>query len=209
MMTDAQPTVYVVDDDPAIRKSLAAMISVMGLQVGLCGSAEEFLDVCDGTQPGCVVLDLQLPGMDGLELMEICQQRGMRLQVIMISGHGEVSVAVKAMRLGAIDFLEKPYHTGDLRERILEAVRLDAAYRQQRDEQRVVRGRLDSLSSDERAALDLMVAGRTNKQIVTELGISLRTVHSRRAAILGKMKAGSRAELLQMVLKLAASGESS
>lgn len=209
MNSSAQPTVYVIDDDPAIRKSLAAMISVMGLQVDLCGTAEEFLDACDGTQPGCVVLDLRLPGMDGLELMEICQQRGMRLQVIMISGHGEVSMAVKAMRLGAIDFLEKPYHTGELRERILEAVRLDAAYRQQRDEQRVVRSRLDSLSSDERAALDLMVAGRTNPQIVTELGISLRTVHSRRAAILEKMNAGSRAELLQMVLKLAASGESS
>ena len=205
--TPLQPTVFVIDDDPAIRESLAAMISAMALQVKSCGTAEEFLDVCDGTQPGCVVLDFQLPGMNGLELMEACRQRGMRLQVIMISGHGEVSMAVEAMRSGAIDFLEKPYRADELRERILEAMRLDAAYRRQLAERQAVQERLKTLTSGERAVLDMMISGKTNQQIVADLGVSLRTVHSRRSTILEKMKAGSRAELLQTVLKYLASGE--
>jgi FixJ family two-component response regulator len=198
---DEKTTVYVIDDDPAIRTSLSAMIAVMGLQVTSCSSAEEFLDVYDDHRPGCLVLDLRLPGMDGLELMEACRQRDMRVQVIMISGHGEVSMAVEAMRSGAIDFLEKPYRADELRERILEAVRLDAAYRQQRADRQAIQARMDSLTSGEREVLDLMVAGKSNKQIVTDLKISLRTVHSRRAAILDKLHVGSRAELLQLVLK--------
>ena len=204
---NAQPTVYVVDDDPAILKSLSAMITVMGLRVRLFSSAEEFLDVCDDLQPGCLVLDLRLPGMDGIELMEVCRQRRVRLQVIMISGHGEVSMAVQAMRSGAIDFLEKPYHADELQERILDAVRLDAAYRQQRAERQAVQDRLESLTSGEQAVLDMMVAGKSNKQIVADLEISLRTVHSRRAAILEKMQVGSRAELLQLVLRHLAGGD--
>ena len=127
----------------------------------------------------------------------------------MITGHGEVSMAVQAMRSGAIDFLEKPYRTDELRKRILEAVGLDAAYRQQLAERQAVQECLKTLTSGEQAVLDMMIAGKSNKQIAADLGISLRTVHSRRTAILDKMKAGSRTELLQTVLKYLTSGEES
>ena len=199
---EPETTVFIVDDDPAIRSSLAAMAEMMGLRAELYATGTEFLEAYDGSRPGCVVLDLRLPGMDGNEVLENLTLRNVPFQAVMISGHGDVPMAVRAMRSGAIDFLEKPFRPQQLRETIRHTIELDAKKRDAQARRQQIEDRLALLTSDENAVLEGIIAGKTNKVIASELGVSLRTVQFRRSSIMRKLEVESRAALMELVLSV-------
>lgn len=195
-----ESTVFIVDDDPAARDSVAALVRSKGLPVSTFGSAEEFLEAYDPSRPGCLVVDVRMTGMTGLDLQEVLRQRGVRIPVIVITGFGDVPTAVRAMKAGAFTFLEKPCRDQELWSCIQKA--LDAASRLQVEETRKaeVEARLALLSQDELRVMKEMVAGKPNKVIAAELDIGLRTVELRRANVLKKMQADSLAELVRLAL---------
>ena len=195
-----EPTVFIVDDDEAVRESLYATIHAMSLHTKCFESAEAFLEACDPAQPGCLLLDVRMPGMTGLELQEQLAATNVGLPVIIITGHADVPMAVQSMQRGAVDFLEKPYRSSQLRESVLEALRVDAQRRQEREEQKGVETRLARLTESENDVVERIVSGRTNKQIASELDISLRTVQFRRSSIMKKLDVDSRAALIELVL---------
>ncbi|MBI1368001.1 MAG: response regulator [Planctomycetes bacterium] len=192
--------VYVVDDDHAMRESLAYLITSHGLHVETFASAETFLDHYKEGRHACLVLDVRMPGMSGLELQKLLAERQSKLPVILLTAHGDVPMAVKAMRAGAFDFVEKPGNGHMLLERILRA--LEQSRQAQADKQRVetVQAAIEELSRRERQVMDLVVAGKLNKQIAAELGISIKTVEVHRARMMAKMKAENLADLVRMVL---------
>ncbi len=194
-----QPTVFLVDDDPAVLRSLAVLVRVYFPRVETFGSAEEFLAACDPNRPGCLVLDVAMPGTNGLELHRQLVERAIELPVIFITGHGNVRMAVGAIQAGAVDFLEKPFQEQDLRDAIRRAMALDAERRRARAHSEVVDQRCSTLSPGEREVLDMILAGMYNKEIAVQLGISVRTVEDRRARMMKKMKAESVVELVQMM----------
>ncbi len=194
------PTVFIVDDDEAVRESLYATIRAMSLPARCFESAEAFLSSCDPAQSGCLLLDVRMPGMTGLELQEQLAATEIGLPVIMITGHGDVSMAVQSMQRGAIDFLEKPYRSNQLRESVRQALQIDTQRRKKRAEQEDVETRLAQLTESENDVVDRIVAGRTNKQIASELDISLRTVQFRRSSIMRKLDVDSRAAMIELVL---------
>lgn len=195
-----EPTVFVVDDDPAVREALRFRLRSAGMNVETCGGAQEFLDTYDPAQPGCLVLDVRMPGMSGLDLQDALAEQGIKLPVIIITGHGDIPMAVQAMRAGAVDFLEKPFREQELLHRIHQAVEQDTRARQDRAAKAEITARLASLTPREGQVLDLVVAGRPNKAIAGELGLSHKTVEFHRAKIMDKMRADSVAELVRMVL---------
>lgn len=199
-MSDAEPTVFIVDDDEAMRDALQTLMRSVGIKTSMHARADEFLASCNPDQPGCLVLDVRMPGMSGLELQEKLTENGIDLPVIIITGHGDIPMAVNAMRLGAVDFLEKPFREQDLLHRIHQAIEQDAELRRERDRKAQVVARLASLTDRERQVVDLVVAGRHNKAIASELGISHKTVEFHRARIMKKMKTDNVIELVQMVL---------
>ena len=199
---NSDPTVFVVDDDPAVRESLSALARASQLQVQCFESAQEFLDAVDLSRPGCLVLDVRMPGMGGLELQEKLINDGICLPIIFITGHGEVPTSVQAMKQGAVDFLEKPYRPGKLRESILRAIEMDFERRKNQARLSEIKSRMDQLTFSEQAVVERIVAGKTNKVIASDLNISLRTVQFRRASIMKKMKANSRADLVGLMLSL-------
>ncbi len=194
-----EPTVFVVDDDEAVRRFLNGLIASVGLKVETYASAQEFLDAHEPGRPGCLLLDIRMPGMSGLELQKVLVERNIRIPVIILTGHGDVQVAVHAMKAGAVDFIEKPFNNELLLDRIQKAV----AESVQADTSRVKRveiaRRMDLLTPREHQVLDMVADGKTNKAIARGLDISEKTVEIHRAHVREKMQAKSLADLVKMV----------
>ncbi len=194
-----EPTVFVVDDDEAVRRFLGGLIASVGLRVEAYASAREFLDAFEPGAPGCLLLDIRMPGMSGLELQKELAEREVRLPVIILTGHGDVQVAVHAMKAGAVDFIEKPFNNELLLDRIQKAVAESVeadGVRVQHDE---ITSRIKLLTPRERQVMDLVVAGETNKGVARRLDISEKTVEIHRARTMEKMRAKSLADLVKMV----------
>jgi len=196
------PVTFVVDDDEAVRDALAVHLELAGLAVRRCASAAEFLDGVTPDQPGCAVLDIRMPGMDGLALQQEMVRRGLTLPVIIITGHGDVPAAVRAFRAGAVDFLQKPFDEDLLIERVREAFARDRAARQADAEAADIRRRLDLLSPREQEVMELVAEGLPNKTIARRLDIGVRTVETHRARVLEKMEARNASELVRMRMRL-------
>ena len=201
-MTDTTPTIYVVDDDEGVRNSLRFLLKSVGLAARTLASAREFLDTYKPRQPGCVVLDVRMPGMSGLELQQHLNLRGAIIPVIFITGHGDIPMAVEAMQHGAFDFLQKPFRDQDLIDRIQRALERDARNRAALDEHERIRERFESLTPREREVLKLMTLGKPNKVMAAELGVSQRTVEIHRARVMEKTGAASLAQLVRMAMDL-------
>ncbi len=198
----AAPTVFVVDDDAGVRDSLRFLLKSVGLATKTLGSAAEFLESYDVTQPGCLVLDVRMPAMSGLELQQQLNVRGAMIPVIFITGHGDIPMAVEAMQHGAFDFLQKPFRDQDLIDRLQKALAKDAQNRLELKQRDQVRSRFDTLTPREHEVLALMVRGLPNKIMAVELGVSQRTVEIHRARVMEKTEAGSLAHLVRMFLDL-------
>jgi FixJ family two-component response regulator len=196
-MSDA--TVFVVDDDRAVRDGLQQLLQAVGLRVQTYGSARDFLTAYKPETPGCLVLDIRMPGMGGLDLQAQLVQEGMQLPIIFLTGHGDVPAAVRALKAGAMDFLQKPVNSQSLLDLVQQAIRRDAEARATSAEQAEITRRLETLTAREREVLDMMVAGKANKVIAFELAISERTVEFHRGKIMKKMRARSLAKLVNMV----------
>ena len=196
-----EPRVHIVDDDDAMRDSLKWLLESRGLEVELYPSGEAFLAAFNSSCCGCLVLDVRMPGMNGMDLYEQLRARNSTLPVIFITGHGDVPMAVSALKKGAADFIEKPFNDQDMLRLIETCMRQDRAAAAMRAENASVAQRLESLTQREREVLGLIVAGKLNKQIADELGISIKTVEVHRSRVMEKMGANSVAELVQLVLK--------
>jgi len=196
--TEPEPAVFVVDDDQAVRKSLVWAIESIGIPVEAYASPREFLDAYDPARPGCLVLDVRMPEMNGLELLDALKARGRTIPVIMITGYGEVSTAVRAMKGGAADFLEKPFSNQLLLERIQECLRQDARARREDAASQATRARLATLTRRERQVMALLLNGQSNKAVAQVLEISTKTVEIHRANVMRKMEAKSIASLVKM-----------
>lgn len=196
----AAATVYVVDDDKAVRESLRWLLESVGLRVALYASADAFLTSYTPQMAGCLVVDVRLPGMSGLDLQQTLTHRGVRLPVIVITGHGDVPVAVRAMKAGAIDFIEKPFSDQTLLDRVRYGLELDARQRTQESEELRLRQRLSRLTPREREVMHMVVRGKLNKQIASDLGLSHKTIEVHRAHVMEKMEADSVAMLVRMAM---------
>lgn len=201
-MPDQQATIFVVDDDEGVRNSLKFLLKSVGLATRAFASADEFLAAYRPDQPGCLVLDVRMPGMSGLELQQQLNVRGAIVPVIFITGHGDVPMAVEAMQQGAFDFLQKPFRDQELIDRIQRALESDTRNREALAEHDKIRARLDLLTEREREVLGLLTSGKQNKTMAAELGLSQRTVEIHRARIMEKTGAGSLAQLVRMVMDL-------
>ena len=197
-----KPVVMVVDDDSGVRNAMRALLKSVGLESALYPSAQEFLTAWQPAQPGCLVLDIRMPGMSGLELQEQLNLRGAIIPVIFMTGHGDVPMAVEAMQHGAFDFLQKPFRDQDLLDRIQKAIARDSKLRTSLGEHDRIRSHLETLTAREREVLDLMTQGKQNKAIAQDLGVSPRTIEIHRARVMEKMNAHSVAELVRMMLDL-------
>ena len=193
-------TVHIVDDDDAVRDSLAMLMQSVGIDARQYASATEFLDTNPADNPGCVILDVRMPGLSGLQLFKEMNRRRMSWPVLFITGHGDVPMAVEAMRDGAFDFIQKPFRENELLERVQQAIAQDRSDRVQESELTAVKERLQSLTSRERDVLQRIVDGCANKVIAIDLDISQRTVEQHRARVMEKMQARSLAHLIRMVL---------
>jgi FixJ family two-component response regulator len=200
-MPPPEPTVFVVDDDRAMRESLSWLLDSVGLHVRSYATAADFLADYDPAQPGCLVLDVRMPGMSGLDLQAELARRGVELPTIVITGHAEVSMAVRAVKSGAIDFIEKPFSDQLLLDRVRQALEMDRQAREVRSRREDARRRLATLTAREREVLNLVVAGRANKEIASELGVSPKTVEVHRAHVMSKMCVDSLAELIRVTLR--------
>jgi FixJ family two-component response regulator len=198
-MSDYEPTVFVVDDDEAVRLSLSMLVETVGLKVRTFKNGQEFLDSCERDQAGCVVLDVRMPGMSGLEVQAKLNQEGMDMPVIIVTGHGDVPMAVEALKAGAVDFVEKPFRDQTLLDNIQEAIELDARNRRSQAQQNEVEAKKALLTRREQQVMELLVAGKNNKTIAYELQISQKTVDFHRANVLAKMGVRSVVELVRLV----------
>ena len=192
--------VYIVDDDDAVRSSLRLLIRSVGLPAEAHASAQDFLAAYDPRDAGCLLLDVRMPGMSGLDLQQELNRRGATIPVVFITGHGDVPMAVEAMQQGAFDFLQKPFRDQDLLDRVHRALARDAESRARLAERAGIRARLATLTPRELEVMDLITRGKANKVIGAELGVSQRTVEIHRAHVMEKMHASSLAELVRMVL---------
>lgn len=200
MSTEA--TVFVVDDDEAVRRAVDLLLESVGLRAQTYASAEEFLERYDTSWPGCLVLDVRMPGTSGLALQEILVAKGVDIPVIFITGHGDVSTAVRAMKAHAFDFIEKPFNDQDLLDRIHEAIERDVRNRQERAGSAEVAERIAMLTPRERQIMTMMVDGKPNKIMASELQISEKTVQTHRTRVMVKMRAESVADLVKMAGKV-------
>jgi FixJ family two-component response regulator len=195
-----EPTVFVVDDDPAMRNSLRWLIESVGLTVAAYATAEEFLERYDPSHPGCLVLDVRMPGMSGLDLQDVLAQRRIGIPTIVITGHAEVAMAVRAVKAGALDFIPKPFSDQLLLDRIRQALDQDRRDRETRALETDVARRVSHLTQREREVMNLIVAGKANKEVAAELGLSPKTVEVHRAHVMEKMQVASLADLVRVAL---------
>jgi two-component system, LuxR family, response regulator FixJ len=200
-MKEQPATVCIVDDDEAVRGSLKLLLKSLGLATRAYGSAPEFLAEFDPQRRGCLVLDIRMPGMSGLDLQQELNARGALVPIIFMTGHGDVPMAVEALQQGAMDFLQKPFRDQDLLDRIHRAIERDRAGRELLGNRERIRARIDSLTPREREVLKLITDGKANKVIAAELQLSQRTVEIHRGHVMEKMEANSLAHLVRMVME--------
>lgn len=203
---EAPPVVFVVDDDEELRLALDNLFRSVGLQAQLFGSAAEFLNAGPGAAPGCLVLDIRLPGVSGLEFQGQLARMGVELPIVFMTGHGDVPMSVRAMKAGAVDFLTKPFRDQDMLDAVAAAIDTDRRRRATAAAGRDVRSRFESLSPREREVMTLVTRGLMNKQVAGELGLSEITVKLYRAQAMRKMDAGTLADLVRMAEQLALHG---
>jgi FixJ family two-component response regulator len=201
-ISNSSQTVFIVDDDPAIRIAMQALLESVNIQHEIFASADEFLQDEESHRFGCLVLDIRMPGLGGLELQDELISRGSPLPIIFITGHGDVPMAVDAMQKGAVDFIQKPFRDQELLDRIREALTTDRERREERDRHTEIESRLQRLTNREKEVLDLDVTGKPNKVIAYELDVSQRTVEIHRARVMEKMEARSLADLVRMHMSL-------
>jgi FixJ family two-component response regulator len=199
-MSTSTTTVYIVDDDEAVRGALHLLLKSAGYVTAAFDSAQAYLSRYSTQQPGCLVLDVRMPGMSGLELQQELNRRGAIIPVVFISGHGDIPMAVEAIHAGAFDFLEKPFKDQDLLDRVAKALAADALLRTQHIEAASVQTLLTTLTPREHEVLDMLVAGKPNKVMAADLNLSQRTVEVHRARVMEKMHARSLAQLVRMTM---------
>mgnify|MGYP005856479993 CR=1 FL=1 len=197
-----EPTVYIVDDDQEVREAIQLLMRSVGLEARSFASAQAFLEQFDPRHTGCLVLDVRLKGMSGLDLQERLSREPIHPPVIIITGHGDVPMAVRAVKAGAVDFIEKPFNDQTLLDAVHRAFALDANNRGQASRRSEIQERLARLTPREREILDQVVAGKRNKVIAIDLGISQSTVEAHRAKVMEKMGAGSLSELMRLLMAL-------
>ena len=201
-MSNALPTVFVVDDDPAVLKSLSRLLRSVPFAVVTVGSPQEFLEQHDSRTPGCLILDIAMPGLNGLELQQALMSKGSPLPIIFLTGHGDIPMSVQAMKHGAIDFLTKPVNDEDLINAVHAALKREGIARQSRSELDEIQGRLARLTPREREVLSHVVSGQLNKQIAFDLGTVEKTIKVHRARVMEKMGVQSLAELVRLTERL-------
>lgn len=201
-MKRPSPLIHIVDDDHAVRKSLSMLMESVGLDAVAYPSAIEFLDEFDDKRPGCIVLDVRMPKMNGLELQRRLTAMNVHLPIIFLSAHGDIPMAVETMRSGAVDFLQKPFRDQDLLDRIHIALERDADLRKRLATTDEINRRIGTLTDREREVMDRVVTGEPNKAIASDLGLSERTVEIHRSRVMQKLQAESLAHLVKMVLSV-------
>jgi len=206
-MTEVAPVVIIVDDDQSFRTFLSRLVSTIGLKAILYASAEDFLAARPPDGPACLVLDVQMPGLSGLDLQRELVRTGHRLPIVFITGHGDIPMTVEAMKAGAVGFLTKPLRNQDLLDAVKEGISIDREARQRGNEIAELRTRYESLTAREREVFALVVTGSLNKQIALQLGTTERTVKAHRGQMVQKMQADSVAELVRMADKLGISAQ--
>lgn len=199
---DAEPTVFIVDDESVVRDSLTVLMDTEGLKTETFESAQEFLDSYDSDKPGCLLLDVRMPGIDGLELQERLKEGGIEIPIVFLTAHADIPLAVAAMRAGAAEFIEKPFDGRDLLSRVRGAIDRDASQRLRRTECGEIAARLENLSVREHEVLDLMLQGESTKRIAWKLGTSSNTVRNQRSSIFTKLQADSVVDVVRMVTEL-------
>jgi RNA polymerase sigma factor (sigma-70 family) len=203
-MTSTEGTVFVVDDDPSMRKALGRLCQSAGLKVKMFGSAHEFLAHGAIESPACIVLDVRMPGVSGLDLQTELTARNMQTPIIFITGHGDIPMSVRAVKAGAVDFLTKPFRNRDLMTAIRDAISKDVRLKASQTEQETIQRRLQILTPREHQVFEMVIKGMLNKQIAAELGASEQTIKVHRRRVMEKMQVDSVAELVQAAVKVGA-----
>ena len=201
-MTGGAPVVFVIDDDPSVRSSLKFLLSTVGLQVESFASADAFLLKKSPDAPSCLVLDVRLPGLSGLDFQRELAARNARIPIIFLTGHGDIPMSVRAMKAGAVEFLTKPFRDQDLLDAVRLALERDRARREQDKEVMILQQRFDSLTSREQEVISMVASGMLNKQIADQLGTAESTVNVQRSRAMEKMQAESLVDLIRMIEKL-------
>jgi two-component system response regulator FixJ len=194
------PVIYVIDDDDAVRQSLEFLLKTSGMTVRGFESAKAFLDILPQIRSGCIITDVRMPGISGIDLLRKVKQAGIDIPVVVITGHGDIALAVEAMKIGAVDFLEKPFDDNALLAAVQGSLSRTADAAQRNVELGAITGKLAALSNRERQVLEGLVAGKANKVIAFDLGISPRTVEIYRANLMTKMAANSLSDLVRMAM---------
>jgi len=194
-----KPNVFVVDDDPAMVDAVMELVDLIDLKGKPYYSADRFLEEFEPDGPACLVLDVRMPGMSGMELQQELARTGKTVPIVMITGHGDIRMAVEAMKAGATEFLEKPFRSQELCDAIQRAVRSECETWRRRQQRESVDSRFQGLTSAEREVMELVVAGKTNKMIAEQLGLSVRAIEDRRARMMKKLRVSNRAELMELV----------
>ena len=205
-MSEIEPIVYIVDDDLSVRRSTERLIRSAGLKVQTFTSAKEFLKNARFEGPACLVLDVRMPGLSGMDLQRELTQSGIHIPIIFITGHGDIPMSVRAMKAGAVEFLTKPFRSRSLLDAVRAAIERDRSAHKERTETGELRQRYEQLTPREREVMALVAAGLLNKQVAGELATNERTIKFHRAHIMQKMRAESLADLVRMAEKLGISG---